>query len=51
MVEIRKSMPRLGTKVILSFIGQTQLMKIGRDKFFDILRANHLLISQNALIT
>jgi phage antirepressor YoqD-like protein len=25
-------------------------MKIGRDKLFDILRANHLLIQQNVVI-
>jgi hypothetical protein len=30
MVEIRKSIPRLGTKKLY---GQNQLMKIGRDKF------------------
>jgi len=42
---IRSSMPRLGTrKLYLLLIDKLQLLKIGRDKFFDILRANHLLI-------
>lgn len=45
VLEIRKSMPRLGTKKAYHILlDELQLMKIGRDKFFDILRANHLLI-------
>jgi transposase InsO family protein len=45
VIEIRKSMPRLGTKKLYYLLSdRLQLMKIGRDKFFDILRANHLLI-------
>ena len=45
VIEIRKSMPRLGTKKLYYLLSdKLQLMKIGRDKFFDILRANHLLI-------
>jgi transposase InsO family protein len=42
---IRKTMPRIGTrKLYYLLLDKLQLMKIGRDKFFDILRANHLLI-------
>lgn len=38
-------MPRVGTrKLYYLLLDKLQLMKIGRDKFFDILRANHLLI-------
>jgi transposase InsO family protein len=45
VIEIRKLMPRLGTKKLYYLLSdKLQLMKIGRDKFFDILRANHLLI-------
>ncbi len=45
VIEIRKSMPRLGTKKLYYLLSdKLRLMKIGRDKFFDILRANHLLI-------
>jgi transposase InsO family protein len=45
VIEIRKAMPRLGTKKLYYLLSdKLQLMKIGRDKFFDILRANHLLI-------
>ena len=43
--DIRKTMPRLGTRKLYYLLyDKLQLMKIGRDKFFDILRANHLLI-------
>ena len=42
---IRKTMPRVGTRKLYYLLSdKLQLMKIGRDKFFDILRANHLLI-------
>lgn len=42
---IREIMPRVGTrKLYYLLLDKLQLMKIGRDKFFDILRANHLLI-------
>jgi transposase InsO family protein len=42
---IRAIMPRVGTrKLYYLLLDKLQLMKIGRDKFFDILRANHLLI-------
>jgi transposase InsO family protein len=45
VLEIRKSMPRLGTKKSYHILlDKFQLMNIGRDKLFDILRANHLLI-------
>ena len=43
--DIRKSMPRIGTRKLYYLLSdKLQLMNIGRDKFFDILRANHLLI-------
>lgn len=43
--DIRKIMPRIGTrKLYYLLLARLQLMNIGRDKFFDILRANHLLI-------
>jgi putative transposase len=44
--DIRTVQPRLGTRKLyyLLYI-QLQLLKIGRDKFFAILRANHLLIT------
>jgi transposase InsO family protein len=42
---IRKSMPRIGTRKLYYLLSaKLQSMKIGRDQFFDILRANHLLI-------
>ena len=45
VIEIRKSMSRLGTRKLYYLLSdKLQLMNIGRDKFFDILRANHLLI-------
>lgn len=45
VIEIRKSMPRLGTRKLYYLLSdKLQLRNIGRDKFFDILRANHLLI-------
>lgn len=45
VLEVRKSMPILGTKKTYHILlEELQLMKIGRDKLFDILRANHLLI-------
>jgi len=43
--DIREIMPRVGTrKLYYLLLDKLQLMKVGRDKFFDILRANHLLI-------
>ena len=46
VVPMRKTMPRIGAKK-LYFLLKDPLkgLKIGRDKFIDILRANHLLIS------
>ncbi|WP_245891508.1 IS3 family transposase [Flavobacterium faecale] len=45
VMDIRKSMPILGTKKsYLLLFDELKPMKIGRDKLFDILRANHLLI-------
>jgi transposase InsO family protein len=42
---IRRSMPRIGTRKLYYMLAdRLQALKIGRDKFFDILRANHLLI-------
>lgn len=42
---IRKTMPRIGTRKLYHLLSdKLQLRKVGRDKFFDILRANHLLI-------
>ena len=38
-------MPRIGVRKLYYLLGdKLQALKIGRDKFFDILRANHLLI-------
>ena len=46
VLEERKLMPRLGArKLYHNLKTPLQLLSIGRDKFFDILRANHLLIS------
>jgi putative transposase len=43
--EIRKKMPKIGTKKLYHLLrDKLVLIEIGRDKFFDILRANHLLI-------
>ncbi len=43
--EIRKSMPRIGTKKLYHLLmDKLRLMEIGRDKLLVILRANHLLI-------
>jgi transposase InsO family protein len=43
--QVRQSMPRLGGKKSYHILmDDLKSMKIGRDKLFDILRANHLLI-------
>jgi putative transposase len=43
--ELRIQMPRLGTRKLYYLLSdRLNAMKVGRDKFFDILRANHLLI-------
>jgi putative transposase len=45
VLEIRKLMPRIGSKKLYYMLHQDlKILKIGRDKFIDILRANHLLI-------
>jgi transposase InsO family protein len=46
VLEIRQTMPRIGAKK-LYFLLNNELkgLKIGRDKFINILRANHLLIA------
>ena len=42
---IRQSMPRIGVRKLYYLLqDKLQHLNIGRDKFFDILRANHLLI-------
>ena len=44
--EIRTVQPRLGTRKLYYLLyDELQTFKIGRDKFFAILRANHLLIT------
>lgn len=41
----RQTQPRIGTrKLYFLLYGQLQKLKVGRDRFFDILRANHLLV-------
>jgi len=43
--DIRKKMPKIGTRKLYYLLSvELKELKIGRDKFFDILRANHLLI-------
>lgn len=43
--DIRKLMPRIGARKLYYLLhDKLTELKIGRDKFFDILRANHLLI-------
>lgn len=45
VLEIRQQMPRIGSKKLYYLLRQDlKTLKIGRDKFIDILRANHLLI-------
>jgi transposase InsO family protein len=45
ITEIRRSMPRIGTrKLYYMLLDKLRVLKIGRDKFFGILRANHLLV-------
>lgn len=45
IMAIRRSMPRIGTrKLYYMLLDKLQAIKVGRDKFFDILRANHLLV-------
>ena len=45
VLEIRKQMPRIGSKKLYFLLNQDlKTLKIGRDKFINVLRANHLLI-------
>ncbi len=45
VLEIRQSMPRIGAKKLYFLLyNELKKLKIGRDKFINILRANHLLI-------
>ena len=45
VLEIRTQMPRIGAKKLYYLLNEElKTLKIGRDKFIDILRANHLLI-------
>jgi putative transposase len=44
-LEIRKAMPRIGAKKLYFLLNnELKQLKTGRDKFINILRANHLLI-------
>lgn len=46
VLKIRNTMPRIGAKKLYYLLrSQLNQLKIGRDKFIDILRANHLLIT------
>jgi len=45
VLEIRTQMPRIGSKKLYYLLGNDlKTLKIGRDKFITVLRANHLLI-------
>ena len=45
VLEIRTQMPRIGSEKLYYLLNKDlKTLKIGRDKFIDILRANHLLI-------
>ena len=45
VLEIRTQMPRIGSKKLYYLLKQDlKILKTGRDKFIDILRANHLLV-------
>jgi putative transposase len=46
VLKIRNEMPRIGAKKLYYLLkSELNQLKIGRDKFIDILRANHLLIT------
>lgn len=46
VLEIRTQMPRIGAKKLCYLLGNDlKILKIGKDKFIAILRANHLLIT------
>ena len=45
VLEIRTQMPRIGAKKLYYLLSNDlKILKTGRDKFIDILRANHLLV-------
>ena len=45
VMQIRQRMPRIGTRKLYHLLrSQLQALKVGRDKLFNILKANHLLI-------
>jgi putative transposase len=45
IADLRRSMPRIGTRKLYYMLAdRLQALKVGRDKFFEILRANHLLV-------
>ena len=45
VLEIRQSMPRIGAKKLYFLLNnELKQLKIGRDKFINVLRTNHLLI-------
>jgi hypothetical protein len=45
IAETRRAMPRIGARKLYCLLtDKLQALKIGRDKFFGILRANHLLV-------
>jgi transposase InsO family protein len=43
VVALRRLMPRLGTRKLHYMLSEE--LSVGRDKLFDILRANHMLVS------
>ncbi len=46
VLEIRQTMPRIGAKKLYYLLNnELKQLKIGRDKFINILKANHLLIT------
>ena len=45
VIDIRMAMPRIGTRKLYYLLNnELKILKIGRDKFFNILKINHLLI-------
>src|SRR5690554_2828166 len=45
VLEIRQTMPRIGAKKLYYLLNnELKQLKVGRDKFINILKANHLLI-------
>jgi hypothetical protein len=50
IIKLGKQCPGLAVKSYHILMNDLKSMKSGRDKLFDILRANHLLIQQNVVI-